>query len=48
VEVKEKIKRMNIPKGFSIRSHLVHLGVVSDAVVEEDFFDKIISFDRFI
>lgn len=48
LEVKEKIKRMKVPKGFSIRCYLVHLGELSDAVIEEDFFDKIISFDKFI
>jgi len=47
-EVKEKIKRLKTPKGFSIRCHLVHLGELSEKIIEEDFFDKIISFEKFI
>lgn len=37
-----------MPKGFSIRCHLVHLGEVLESVIEEDFFDQIISFERFV
>jgi hypothetical protein len=47
-EVKEKVKRLTLPKGFSVRCYLIHLGEVADAVHDEDYFDKILSFEKFV
>jgi hypothetical protein len=47
-EVQEKIKRLKKPKGYLVRCYLVCLGEVSDTVVQEEFFDKIISFEQFV
>ncbi|MBF0361564.1 MAG: ATP-binding protein [Oligoflexia bacterium] len=47
-EVKEKNKRLKLPRGFSVRNHLVYLDDLSDSVVEADFFDYHISFSQFI
>lgn len=47
-EVQEKVHRIKVPKGFSIRCHLVHLGELSEAIIEEDFFDQVIAFERFL
>ncbi len=37
-EVKEKMRRMKIPRGFSIRPVLVHVNGVQDSVIESEFF----------
>lgn len=47
-EVKEKIDRLKIPKGFSIRPFLIHVNGVGDAVVESEFFSDIIDFGKFL
>lgn len=43
-EMKEKIKRLNLPKRFSIRPVLIHVNGVEESVLELDYFDKIIDF----
>jgi hypothetical protein len=43
-EVKEKMNRLSIPRGYSIRPVLIHVNGVSRAVVESDFFDYTIDF----
>ncbi len=47
-EVKEKMKRMKVPKGFSIRPFLVHVNGVHDSVIETEFFSNIIDFSQFL
>ncbi len=47
-EVKEKIRRMKVPKGFSIRPFLVHVNGVHDSVIETEFFSNIIDFSQFL
>ncbi|MBF0105523.1 MAG: AAA family ATPase [Deltaproteobacteria bacterium] len=44
-EVEEKRKRLKIPKGFSIRPALIHVNGVSESLIEQDYFAKIISYD---
>lgn len=46
-EVKEKIKRMKIPKYFSIMPILIHVCGVSEHVIESGFFSHIIDFADF-
>ena len=41
-DMKEKIKRLSVPKGFGICPVLVHFGDVSDAVHDTRYFFKII------
>ena len=43
-EVQQKIDRLQISKGFSIRPVLIHTGDVSETVLEKDFFSNIIDF----
>lgn len=43
-EVKEKLKRIKIPKGFSLCPVLIHAGDISNAVLDADYFVKIIDF----
>lgn len=47
-EVMDKIKRLKIPKKFSVRPILIHVNGVQDAVLESDFFAKIINFGDFL
>ena len=47
-EVEEKIKRLKLPKRFSIRPTLVHVNGVEDRVLEENYFDKIIDFSQLL
>ena len=48
VEMEDKIKRMNVPKRFSIRPILIHVNGVEDRVMESEYFDKIIDFSRLL
>ncbi len=47
-EMKEKINRIKMPRNFSIRPVLIHVNGVTDAVIESDFFAKIIDFCEFL
>lgn len=47
-EVKEKIKRLKLPKRFSFRPVLIHVNGVSDAVLESQYFSDIIDFGEFL
>lgn len=47
-EVKDKIKRLERPKGFSVRPVLIEVNGVKDEVSEMDFFDQIIDFGQFL
>ena len=47
-EVKEKIKRLKIPKHFSIMPVLIHVNGASDQVVESQFFSYTIDFSEFL
>lgn len=47
-EVKQKVDRLQIPKGYSIRPVLIHVNGVSDVVIERDFFSHIIDFGQFL
>lgn len=43
-EMKEKIKRLNLPKHYSYRCVLIHANSVSEAVEDSQFFTRIIDF----
>ncbi len=47
-EMEEKIKRLKVPKRFSIRPILVHVNGVEDAVLDQGYFDKIIDFSQLL
>lgn len=47
-EVQQKIDRIAKPKNFSVRPILIHVNGVTDAVLESDFFAKIIDFCQFL
>ncbi|NGX51805.1 MAG: hypothetical protein KR126chlam5_00092 [Candidatus Anoxychlamydiales bacterium] len=45
-EVKEKIKRLTIPKGYSIKPVLIHVNGVSPKIKEDRFFAHVIDFSE--
>ena len=47
-EVEEKIERLSIPRGYSIRPILIHVNGVSHGVVESQLFSQIIDFSDFL
>ena len=47
-EVREKIRRLKIPRGFSIRPFLIHVNGICDSVIESEFFSDIIDFSQFL
>lgn len=47
-QIQEKIKRLDIPKGFSIWPVLIHVNGVTEAVEKSGFFSKIIDFGDFL
>lgn len=44
-EVKEKIRRMTIPKHFSIRTVLIYAGALHDEVIDADYFSATINLE---
>jgi uncharacterized protein len=46
-DVQEKITKLIVPRGFSIRPVLIHVNGVSDSVLSADFFAHIINFSEF-
>ncbi len=47
-EVKSKIENLTGAKSYSIRPVLIYQGKLNERIPEEDFFDKLISFDDLI
>jgi uncharacterized protein len=47
-DVKKKLERLTIPKGYSIRPILIHVNGVTNGVIESGIFDKIIDFNEFL
>lgn len=46
-EVDEKMKRLSIPRGYSIRPILIHVNGVSRGVIESEQFNQIVDFSDF-
>ncbi|MBI2335551.1 MAG: ATP-binding protein [Deltaproteobacteria bacterium] len=47
-QVEDKIRRLQIPRGFSVRPVLIHVNGVDDSVLESDFFSNIIDFSTLL
>lgn len=47
-EMEEKIKRLKVPKRFSIRPVLIHVNGVEDSVLDQGYFDKVIDFGQLL
>ena len=47
-EVEQKIKRISIPKRFSIVPVLLYLGNIRDEVLDIQFFAKVIDIEKFL
>jgi len=46
--MKEKISKLALPMGYSCLPVLIHINGVSDKVVDEGYFSKIIDFGTFL
>jgi len=47
-EMKEKIARINLPRGFSCFPVLIHVNGVTDSVIESEYFSQIIDFSTLL
>lgn len=47
-EVKEKVKRLKLPRGFSVRPVLIHVNGVTDGLLEQQYFSHIIDFGELL
>lgn len=47
-EVKQKIAKMTLPRGFSIRPVLIHVNGVSPALLAEEYFSSVIDFGQLL
>ena len=48
IEMQEKLNRLQIPKGFSVRPVLIHVNGVTDNLIAEQYFSHIIDFGDFL
>ncbi len=46
-EVQRKTEKLNLPRGFSTRHVLVYLGTLSEELIQNEYFDHLISFEDF-
>jgi AAA+ ATPase superfamily predicted ATPase len=46
-EINDKIKRFKIPKGFSLRTVLIHVNGLVESLEHEDYFSSVINFSDF-
>jgi len=46
--VKEKIRRLNLPRNYSVLPVLVHVNGIADSILEEDYFYSITDFSDFL
>ena len=45
-EVQEKVERLRVPRGVSVRTVLVYDGVLAPEVEENGYFDYLVSIER--
>lgn len=47
-EVQEKIERLKLPKGYTVRPVLIYSGAIASGIEEDGYFDKILDFDKLL
>jgi AAA+ ATPase superfamily predicted ATPase len=47
-EVEEKVKRIKIPRGFSVRPVLIHVNGICDSVLEQNYFAQLVDFSELL
>ena len=47
-EVREKVKRLNVPRGLSVRTALVYDGEIAPEIEENGYFDALVPFGDFL
>jgi hypothetical protein len=46
--VKKKIEILKTPSNLSVRAVLIYAGDVTQKIIDEDYFDKIINLERLL
>lgn len=47
-EMQEKLNALNLPRGFSVRTVLIHVNGVKEEVEEQEFFSHMIDFSQLL
>lgn len=47
-EVRQKIERLKVPRGLSVRAGLIYQGELDPEIADADFFDQLVPFDRLL
>ena len=47
-EVQEKIERLKLSKGYTVRPVLIYSGALASGIEEDGYFDKILDFDKLL
>jgi hypothetical protein len=47
-EVQEKIERLKLPKGYTVRPVLIYSGVLASGIEEDGYFDTTLDFDQLL
>jgi hypothetical protein len=47
-EMQEKIERLKLPKGYTVRPVLIYSGVLASGIEEDGYFDNILNFDKLL
>jgi hypothetical protein len=47
-EVQEKIERLKLPKGYTVRPVLIYSGALASGVKKDGYFDNVIEFDTLL
>jgi hypothetical protein len=48
VDVQEKMNKLKVPKGISVRPVLIYSGELEKSIEKEAFFDNLICFENFL
>jgi hypothetical protein len=47
-EVEQKLQALKVPKGYSCNPVLIHLGGVTDSLIDKDYFVHMIDFSKIL
>jgi len=47
-QVKQKIEKFKIPKGFAVSSVLFYMGEISEAIITDNFFYRVVDISQFV
>jgi hypothetical protein len=47
-EVQEKIERLKLPKGYTVRPVLIYSGVLASGIEEDGYFDNTLDIEKLL